>query len=217
MGKVIDLFREGEGNMDTAYAKTVEADSPKINPETLDEDVEKLLNEYDLDSCLPIDPVELAKRFGIEVYKAEFETLKNDTISGLIRVKDNDITIYVNKADSILRQRFTIAHELGHYFMHINKIKNKGINIDMHRKTGYTSLIPDEIDANKFAAALLMPKKIVNEYYKKVNYIGMDKEFIVDWLSSQFKVSKQAMIFRMKNLGIGKQKSCMMKAHNLNN
>ena len=45
MGKVIDLFREGEGNMDTAYAKTVEADSPKINPETLDEDVEKLLNE----------------------------------------------------------------------------------------------------------------------------------------------------------------------------
>ena len=64
---------------------------------------------------VPIDIFSLVKKIGIDIRTAEFS---NDNIAGTILKKNKDLKIIVNKNDFIERQRFTIAHELGHYFLH---------------------------------------------------------------------------------------------------
>lgn len=71
-------------------------------------DIEKLANDIltNYDICnIPIDPIIIAKKLGINIYQAEFYNLGNETISGGIEKKDkNKVKIYVNKNDSILKK-----------------------------------------------------------------------------------------------------------------
>ncbi len=120
-------------------------------------DIEKLaMNILDLNgfNTVVVDPVKLANAYGIEVKNARFA---DGDISGMLRKENDKIIIYVNSSESIMRKRFTIAHELGHYFLHL-KNAPKYERVDMHRATGYSTNIPQEIEANNFAAALLMDK-----------------------------------------------------------
>ena len=72
----------------------------------------------------------------------------------------------------------------------------------MHRRTGYNTQLPKEKEANQFAAAILMPEKKVRELYKSINNLGVSESFIIEWLSERFFVSKPAIKFRLKNLGL---------------
>jgi len=58
---------------------------------------------------------------------------------------------------------------------------------------------PKEIDANQFAAELLMPKSFLLS-----DFSGMkgDQEDIVVRLAKRYKVSRQAMEYRLANLGL---------------
>ena len=60
-----------------------------------------------------VSPIELAENYGLKV---QFVTFKNKSISGFLKLKTNEI--YVNGEESFNRNMFTIAHELGHYFLH---------------------------------------------------------------------------------------------------
>src|SRR5581483_6981448 len=62
---------------------------------------------------IPVDPFYIAKRLGIQVFTASLD----QGVSGLLRKEAgyDDPRIYVNSSDSRNRQRFTCAHELGHY------------------------------------------------------------------------------------------------------
>lgn len=71
--------------------------------------------------------------------------------------EDGQGEIIVNKNNNYKRQRFTVAHGLGHYFMH--RVNNSNYEVvDMHISSGYCTNDPEEIQANDFAAALLMDK-----------------------------------------------------------
>ena len=107
----------------------------------------------------------------------------------------NDFTIYVSELTSAKRDRFTIAHELGHLFLHlpiIRKDNEKAImratrKIDPNDKKQQRA----EWEANWFAAQLLMPRKEFGEVVRKYN---------VEYAAKLFNVSESAARVREQTI-----------------
>lgn len=111
-------------------------------------------------------------------------------MSGALR-NDNGIwTIYVNKKHSQNRQRYTIAHEFGHYCLHRGFTNDFEDTTFFRKEKDWTSI---EYDANQFAADLLMPKESVEN--------ALDNDIItIKGLSEAFGVSMIAMRNRLLSL-----------------
>lgn len=138
----------------------------------------------------PVNPLLIAERFNVEVLSAEFI---RDSISGLIRKSENGkAEIYVNQLHPLTRQRFTIAHELGHLFLHLPDKEVNFVDEELYRETGNHST--QEVEANQFAGALLMPKDLVTQLWNRGQSVG--------GLASMFDVSVTAMDIRLMNLGL---------------
>lgn len=106
-----------------------------------------------------------------------------------------DPEIYVNVSDSEVRQRFSCAHELGHY---IKRATSSGDEdawgyVDRRGPSAARGTNADEIFANQFAAELLMPREKIAELSQR----GLG----VPAMAVQFNVSLEAMQFRVDNLG----------------
>lgn len=152
----------------------------------------KVLKKYELDS-LPIDVEGLCDTLGIMVHYVDFSSIEGKVrkeISGAIQKNGESYTILVNEDDSDVRARFTIAHELGHYFLHV-KDDPRQIVTSFRRDRS-----PRETAANKFAAELLMPKDLVKKEYSKMVIP------ISDTLAKKFNVSKPAMRNRLDGLDL---------------
>lgn len=100
------------------------------------------------------DLVGIAQNLGATVYTAPLEP----AISGFI-IKDphSDPRIYINENESLVRQRFTLAHELGHLVERMRIAEDNDYSFVDHRKPGSYDL--HEFFADEFAGALLMPSK----------------------------------------------------------
>jgi hypothetical protein len=114
----------------------------------------------------PVDVVGLAEELGLRV---NFSFLDPGVSGELRRVSEDSYEINVNARDPETRQRFTIAHELGHFINHRDLIGD-GVDDDRaYRSTSVgryhnTRIGPkQETEANKFAASLLMPRDIISE------------------------------------------------------
>src|SRR3954467_13303562 len=106
---------------------------------------------------LPVDPIFIAQQLGIGVYIA---TLSEGVSGMLVKRPGQDPQIHLQSSDSRNRQRFTCAHELGHYVAAEGKAET--LEYVEHRALlASQGTKPDEIYANKFAAALLMPADAV--------------------------------------------------------
>jgi Zn-dependent peptidase ImmA (M78 family) len=141
---------------------------------------------------LPIDPVQIAADMGIEVERATF---KDPDTSGAIRVRSGQATIYISSTDAPTRQRFTCAHELGHYVDRLDSgedVSDFGY-IDFRDARASTGTNVAEIFANGFAAALLMPAYLVLPMRKEQN-------LTVSELADRFGVSFHAADLRVTNL-----------------
>lgn len=118
---------------------------------------ETLLTENKIDS-LPIDPFDIATKHDI-VVKPKPDA--PDGVSGMLLRHGNTFGIlYSTYIDNDGFQRFSVAHELGHYFLdgHIDHVlPNDGIHSS---KAGFTSDDPYELEADHFATGLLMPEKL---------------------------------------------------------
>lgn len=108
-----------------------------------------------------------------------------------------DFTIYLSRNTSRVRDRFTIAHELGHLMLHLPAIKNADPNAIMRATRWVDESDPNqkraELEANWFAAAFLMPAT----EFKRV-YIAYGAEHAKE----VFDVSGAAVDIRAKALGI---------------
>jgi len=151
----------------------------------------KLLFKYKI-SEPPVRIDEIIEREGLSVIEADFGNESN-SISGLINPDEK--TIYVNQKESDNRQTFTIAHELGHWLLHHDKLSSdKDIGV-MYRKS-ITSLNNDplEKEANCFAANLLVPFFLLEKY----------KHLSTESLARLFGVSEDVIRFRLQNYNNGK-------------
>lgn len=116
---------------------------------------ERFLIDQNITS-LPVDPISIAESLGITV-KAKPDTAEG--VSGmLIRQQDMFGILYATHINNDGFQRFSIAHEIGHYMLdgHVDHIFPA--NSDCHSShAGFVSGDPFELEADHFAAGLLMP------------------------------------------------------------
>lgn len=116
-----------------------------------------------------------------------------DQKSGYIKQEEGRWVIGVNSLHHPNRQRFTMAHELGHYVLHRDQIGEGLEDTILFRAESYGE--PGiEREANEFASLLLMPEDYFRETVNECN--GEIKT-----ISKKMKVSALAVSYRAKSLG----------------
>ncbi|MFE5240480.1 MULTISPECIES: ImmA/IrrE family metallo-endopeptidase [unclassified Streptomyces] len=146
----------------------------------------------------PVDPFALAERLGAVVVP---QCLDGD-VSGMLLRRDGNCVIGVNQDHSPLRRRFTVAHELGHLRLHEGRplILDTDVRVNYRNTVSGMATDREEIDANRFAAALLAPEPMVRQAAQQVTFPTV--EDLVKVLAGQFQLSETAMTYRLMNLGI---------------
>ncbi|EAK0439785.1 ImmA/IrrE family metallo-endopeptidase [Campylobacter lari] len=158
---------------------------------------------------IPVDPFEIAKHFNIKIEKHEDMEQKE----GEVIFDGKTIIINYKPSGYKNRDRFTIAHELGHVFLHFlegykfdfedNNIKS-GFNDDTINKDSKTQVLKAarsdnkdrfEIEANEFAGQLLVPKKIIKQM---ISDLKSNELYIQSSLCEHFKVSNGTMYRTLK-------------------
>lgn len=146
----------------------------------------------------PPVPVEsITKKLGVILCPLPAE----DEISGAIIRKDGRTVIAVNPAHHSNRQRFTIAHELGHLFLHeqLGEHVDQNFRVAWRKASSLSGVNWVEIEANRFAAELLIPTKFLKRDLDSLESIDIRTVAV---LANRYGVSKDAMKFRLTNLGI---------------
>lgn len=150
---------------------------------------------------IPIPVEEIAEKLNVFV---EREPFGGAELSGVLIRDENSTIIGVNKNDSPERQRFTIAHELGHFLLHKGTAIHVDRNFRVNFRNGVSSQATDfeEIEANAFAAALLMPEELIRLHVNEKVLAGIDLESDEEIanLAEEFEVSRQAMLIRLSKL-----------------
>ncbi|MBT2266339.1 ImmA/IrrE family metallo-endopeptidase [Rhodococcus erythropolis] len=138
----------------------------------------------------PVDPFEIAERMGI---RASLRRLDDDTSGMIIARLRTQPEIFVEETDTYPRQRFTCAHELGHYVERTQTAKDlkEGFAF-VDKRTSKTDA--HEFYANEFAANLLMP-----DY--EVRRLDEEGSTLIR-MAGHFGVSVPAMRVRLGRLGI---------------
>lgn len=125
----------------------------------------------------------------------------DDCCDGTIRkVGKDSFTIIISPFQNEQRKNFTIAHELGHLFLHMGYRTNfevwKNQDEVKYRRFGSTE---QEYQANEFAAALLMPAE---DFGKAIHELAVENKVNMALVAERFNVSLSAAINRGRFLGI---------------
>lgn len=156
-----------------------------------------LIKKHNLKPGFEIE--DLVKKLGIELKISSLESM-----SGFAYQKEGRKVIGVNEDESSKRQRFTIAHELGHMLMHGEndvQFDNKNEFVYFRDDNSTTGLSPKEVEANAFAAELLMPSEKLRSKIATLGGIDMtDDDTKVEKLAKEFGVSFTAMSVRLSTL-----------------
>lgn len=146
----------------------------------------------------PPVPIErLVAEHGIDVRYGDL-----GEVSGLMVREGRSVTVGINDQHGLPRQRFTMAHEFGHFLLHndINEHFDEVYTVRTVRNRDDRSSLAvdvDEIEANFFAATILMPKPFLDA----ANAIErLDSNSGVAELARAFNVSQHAMSLRLANV-----------------
>lgn len=169
-----------------------------------------VLERFKLGDAAPIPVDKIAKGLGALVRYSPLD----DELSGMIYIKNGTPIIGVNALHHVNRQRFTIAHECGHLELH-RELLSSEVHVDkeyevpvlVFNRDHQSSLgtQPIEIQANRFAAALLVPHALLQKTLDgRLASADIDDESPLDELARKFRVSKSMMEYRLKSLSATK-------------
>lgn len=154
-------------------------------------------------ASIPVNIEAMIRSFDIELDK---NSNLPEGVLGEISKDGDRYKISIKKTDHYYRKRFTMAHELGHFVLHKDKIGN-GIddseNYRALRRTNSAVGALEEKEANSFAANILMPEDLVVQYAKERGvFVGNDneQEEALQEIATAFQVSKAAMQIRINDL-----------------
>lgn len=169
--------------------------------------VEQLLNKHRVQNA-PVPVEQIAKSLGAEIHKKRVD---NNLCGFLFRdTRRNQAIIGVNEGHHPNRQRFTVAHEVGHFLLHEGEKlyidgADCGFHINRRNEESKTGAKETEREANLFAAELLMPYRFLEDDLTKIGSLDLLDEDILQEvlkpLADQYEVSTQALTFRLANLG----------------
>lgn len=123
-------------------------------------------------------------------------------IDGFLYQKDDEVVIGVNRDQAPVRQRFTIAHELGHLLLHEHSQVHvdRGFRVRLRSGRSSEGIDRDEMEANRFAAELLMPIAFLKADIAEREFdLADDSE--IKALAKRYGVSTQALAIRLNGLG----------------
>lgn len=169
---------------------------PSPNRRTAERKAKEVLARYRPHGVsLPVDVRDLASRADVKIIDYPLDP----NHSGVLVRKNGQAVIVVNENHHPRRQRFSIAHELGHLFLH------EGAEI-FHRHEFHRPNDSHEVQANYFAAEILMPAEAVRDEASKVK-VDMLTDRSVLLLARRFDVSVAAMTARLERLGLVRPES----------
>ncbi len=133
------------------------------------------------------------------------ERNENDSEFCGIYIELNDMKIiFVNSNMYEPRKNFTIAHELGHHYLG-HPLTDGAIICDKFALDASNNERPEaEKEADYFASCLLMPKNLIMQKtkdFEKENR-NYNNDELVNFLKDFFKVSKEALRYRLVELNI---------------
>lgn len=145
----------------------------------------------------PVDLVSITAALGAEIRHFALE----EDVSGILYRQDDRKIIVVNEKQLATRQRFTIAHEIGHLALH------RGMPVHVDHSFRINLRDPDsargtdieEIEANAFAANLLMPAAWLRTELRS-GLVDFDDSVEIASLAARYEVSQQAMLFRLTSI-----------------
>jgi Zn-dependent peptidase ImmA (M78 family) len=138
-----------------------------------------------------------------ENVKVKFGKFKDTSIYGSIRIEPLDkknkpkVEVHLNSEVHVVRQRFTLAHEIGHYISYLAQSHTYQEGVVVTEERGALASYgtdKKEIEANALAAEILMREEDIKDYFQ--NYPRFD---IAD-IATEFGVSIQAMSIRLAKL-----------------
>lgn len=169
----------------------------------IEERVTELLQKHSISSVpVPVEAVAVAE--GVAVLEQTF----NGDLSGALIRSNGMSAIAVNGSHSSNRKRFTIAHELAHHLLtHKGDEDHVDWEFTVIRRDGRSSEANNvqEIEANTFAASLLMPKEFVIADLKVQTGPNGQTNLARDEIAAlarKYQVSETAMNYRLINLGL---------------
>lgn len=148
-----------------------------------------------------VDVVAIAQMQGALVVE---ESILNEEVSGfLYRTGGSAPIIGVNMEHPLARRRFTIAHEIGHLVLH----PKTGVHLDqvmvqMRNSRSSDGSNHEEVEANRFAAELLMPEDFLLADLGSMGALHADDSRNIEQLATRYIVSVQAMTIRLSTLGL---------------
>lgn len=163
---------------------------------------ESLVDQFGIKNA-PVDVDSIARNLGLPIVYLDL----GEEVSGLLVTESNSSCIAVQENDSRTRQRFTVAHEIAHYVLRHQFQPGENVHVDrgnfISQRGPRSSTGTDlkEIEANQFAASLLMPARLVNDYVRKLGVREL-LDFHVSDMARAFNVSEQAMTIRLSTLGL---------------
>jgi hypothetical protein len=136
---------------------------------------------------VPVDIVGLANTLGLTVIFSDLGMNSGEIFRDIRRGGFSGYSILVNERHPLVRQRYTIGHELAHFLRHRDRVRNRLVDDRMYR-SGLGETVEHEADA--LAADLLMPRRMIGAL--RAQGISTAPE-----LATKFNVSLAAMERRL--------------------
>lgn len=159
---------------------------------------ETISGNFNTEKIIPLHLI--AESEDIEVFYDHYD---KGTFDGMTVYDDNEFYIHINidnhnKYNSP-RSRFTLAHELGHYFIDTHRLGLKLGILEPHpSKIDKIQFDRIEREADYFAACLLMPEESFQRDLWKRKKFSFD---VIDYLSKEYNVSKTSCALRFAEVG----------------
>lgn len=152
------------------------------------------------EASVPVD--DIARRLGLQIVRANLGV----DVSGVLVLDGASAYICVQQREPYRRRRFTIAHELGHFVLRHRFEQGTHVHVDrgsfviQRGPSASTGLDRIEVEANQFAASLLMPESFIRVEVAKLGAEPLTEPKVAA-LAKTFEVSEQSMTIRLTSLG----------------
>jgi Zn-dependent peptidase ImmA (M78 family) len=169
-----------------------------------EQEASRLLAETGQLNTLPVNVEAIARHLRAQVVE---EHLDRDVSGMLYRDEERPALIGVNIYHGRTRRRFTIAHEIGHLVLDAGRpLVVDHVRVNFRDSNSSTATDREEIQANAFAAELLMPRDQVLAHGRPaLQAEGAIESVVIRDLAEGFGVSEAAMEYRLINLGLRRQ------------
>lgn len=152
-------------------------------------------------SAPPVPVEEFAKWMGAQIARAANTT---GTEVGFLLCDGARTIIGVDSRRSARRQRWVIAHLLGHWLLGADRQLTVDHVVRLANADSAPAAAPvaEEAVANAFASELLLPRKLVDAAVERELAGASSREVLLRRLAAEFDVSTEAVTWRLLNLGV---------------